>query len=101
MNSLKTLTRLKTFKPYLVVFHPESNHSAVYNRRYEMMFEGASAILINHAINHHTAKYDGYHLSEPEQQPSWMRPEIKDQCIRYFLYNDASDVTHLRKIPEG
>ena len=101
MSSLDTITQLKTFKPYLLVFHPESRRSAVYNRKYEMMFERASTMLTNYAIENHTETYSGFDLSEPEQKPSWMMPEMRGQCIQYFLYNDASDITHLRKIPEG
>jgi len=45
---------LKSIKPYLLVIHPGSGNTAAYDRKYRLMFEGASQRLIRHAEAHHT-----------------------------------------------
>lgn len=87
-----------TIKPYFLVIHKGSGQSAVYNRKYEKEFEGASCNLINHAIENHTRVQDGFKLTYPEQQPSWMTPKIKEDCICYHLYDDNSTT---RKVKEN
>jgi hypothetical protein len=101
MSKIKEYRNLKRIKPYLLVIHPRSGNSAAYDRKYQLMFEGASQHLIDRAKAHHTQIKQGFNLTEPEQQPSWMTPDKQEECICYHLYNDASDIDELRNIPEG
>jgi len=100
LSSLKTLETLKKIKPYFLVVHMGSGQSAVYNRKYEKMFEGASSHLISYATQHSTQVSVGFRLTLPEQQPSWMFPEMRELCTCYYLYKDGITVAELRKIPE-
>lgn len=100
MSSLKTLETLKKIKPYFVVVHMGSGQSAVYNRKYEKMFEGASSRLLNYATQYSTQVSVGFRLTLPEQQPSWMLPEMRELCTCYHLYKDGVAASELRRIPE-
>ena len=95
-----TMSKLKQIKPYFLVIHRESGKSAVYNRKYELMFESASAQLIDFAERYHAQTEPGFKLTYPAQQPSWMRPDIEGECVNYHLYNDGATVEALRAIPE-
>lgn len=100
LSTLKTLETLKEIKPYFVVVHMSSGRSAVYNRKYEKMFEGASSRLISYAVQYGTQVSVGFRLTLPEQQPSWMLPEMREGCTCYHLYKDGAAVSELRRIPE-
>ncbi|MCL4296181.1 MAG: hypothetical protein KJ077_10655 [Anaerolineae bacterium] len=93
--------KLKLFKPYFLILHPQTGKTAVYNRKYEKMFEAASAELIGYAVKHNTQVAPGFGLTKPEQQPSWISEEIKEQCIGYHLYSDTSTTPQIKKIPES
>jgi hypothetical protein len=73
---------------YVLVIHPESKESAVYNRKYKLLHEDASQKLISRAQKHNTQVRTGFTLTSPEQQPSWMTEEKKKQCVIYHLYRD-------------
>jgi hypothetical protein len=92
---------LKLTKPYMLVIHTKIGKSAVYNRNYERIFEGASQELIDYAKKNNTQVRPGFKLTLPEQQPSWVlsESEMEDQCICYHLYNDVSKTSEIKKIP--
>jgi hypothetical protein len=101
MGNSREYDNLKAIKPYLLVIHPKTGNTAVYDRKYQLMFEGASQRLIRHAESHHTQVGQGFKLSYPEQQPSWMSSEKQEECILYHLYKDSSNIVTIRSIPEG
>lgn len=100
LSTLTTLETLKEIKPYFVVVHMSSGQSAVYNRKYKKMFEGASNRLISYAAQYATQISIGFSLTLPEQQPSWMVPKMREGCTCYHLYKDGATVSELRRIPE-
>lgn len=87
--------------PYFIVVHSPSGKSAVYNRNYEKLFEGASDRLIAYARTHNTQITSGFRLTLPEQQPTWMRPELEDECVGYHTYNDGSTMKEINSVPES
>jgi len=88
--------------PYLVVVHPASGKTAVYNRDYQLMFENASKVLVDFAQRQHPRlRQNGFMLSYPDQQPSWMSDGIKQECMSCFCYDDGTKIAELRKIPLG
>ena len=90
----------KALIPYLIVFYPISENTAVYNRDYQLIFEGASQALIQFAENRSSLLIQtGFNLSDPKQQPSWINENIKQDCLLYFCYNDGTDDLDLQKIP--
>lgn len=96
----KTSNKSNESTPYLVVVYSGSGLSAVYNRHYELIFEGASERLLAYAAQWHTTITLGLIVTQPEQQPSWMIPDIEDKCVCYHLYKDSTSKRELRNIPE-
>lgn len=92
---------LKLTKPYMLVVHTENGKSAVYNRKYEKIFEDASQELINYAKKNNTQVRPGFRLTLPEQQPSWVtvKADMEEHCVCYHLYNDGTKTSEIKKIP--
>jgi len=95
----RAMIELLKATPYLVVVNTEGGQSAVYNRHYELIFEGASQRLLAYAARWNTQVKRGFTLSQPEQQPSWFVPETEQECVSYHLYKDTSSERELRSIP--
>lgn len=85
--------------PYFLVVHSGSDHSAVYNRHYELLFEGASDDLLVYAVRFNTQVRLGFGLSRRDQQPSWMRPGMMARCVEYHLYDHKSSLEEISAIP--
>lgn len=92
--------KLGLFKPYYLVLHPESGKTAVYNRKYEKLFEDASNELTGYAVKHNTQIAPGLGLTQPEQQPSWIKDEMKEECVGYHLYSDTTPISQIKRIPD-
>ncbi len=99
MTKLREIYR--RIKPYYLVVHLATGQAAVYDRKYQKMFDDASSQLINFAMNHHTQVQKGFGLTLPEQQPTWMKPGMEAECIGYHVYSDASSTRYIGEIPEG
>lgn len=91
---------LKQTRPYMVIHCPEENLSAVYDRRYSLLFECASDRLLQYAKTNNTQMRKGFRLTKLEQQPSWITDELKEECICYHCYNDGTSNAIIAKIPE-
>jgi hypothetical protein len=93
--------KLRKRKPYVVVIHPETGKSAVFNRDYELMAEEASIKLIGTGVKRHTGITRGFTFTLPHQQPSWMEEEMKAECISFHLYNDMTYIEEIEALPGG
>ncbi len=101
MSRQREYDHLKSIKPYLLVIHPETGYTAVFDRKYQLMFESASQRLVRHAEAHHTQATQGFDLTRPDQQPSWMTADKQGGGVLYHLYKDSSPIDEIRNIPEG
>lgn len=95
----RSMSEVLETTPYLVVVNTEGGESAVYNRYYQLMFEGASQRLLAYAARWNTQVTRGFTLSQPEQQPSWFLPGAEEECVCYHLYKGTTPERELRSIP--
>lgn len=94
-----SLHALYESRPYLVVIHSGFGLSAVYNRHYKLLFESASERLLAYAAQWNTGIQQGFTLTQPDQQPTWMQYGLKEEYVCYFLYKDFASERELRAIP--
>lgn len=101
MESESKRHRLIARKPYVVVIHPESGKSAVFNRDYALVAEEASIRLIGTGVKRHTTVTRGFTFTLPHQQPSWMKEEMKAKCISFHLFRDTTLTEEIDDLPDG
>jgi len=83
--------------PYLVVISGE--HSAIYNRKYELISENASQELIAFVLSNYTQRQDDFRLFHSHQQPTWMSDTTRQAAVSYFCYNDGVNARTIANIP--
>lgn len=68
----------------------DPNYYAIYNRKYELVSENAPKKDVLWIAQHRATQVrNGFRLTAPEQQPSWMKDELQNQCVCYHLYKDS------------
>lgn len=105
MNEYKKLIKNDEWRwqnvPYCVAISGDGRHSAVYNRRYELIHEEASPALLAFVAGIDRYKKPGFNFSYPEQRPSWLEAGSEDDVLLCFTYNDGDtrNFKHLMSIP--
>lgn len=96
-NKLKTLGQEQ---PYCLVMSETGEYQAVYNRKYELIAQSASAQLVAFALAHHTQRRQGFTFTGKGQQPYWMTESLAPECLVYHLYGDLTSITDRERIPD-
>jgi hypothetical protein len=96
----KKLKALGQYHPYCLVMSKMGKYQAVYNRKYELIAENASAQLVAFALEHHTQRQQGFTFTEELQQPYWMTESLAPECWVYHLYSDLTSIADRERIPD-
>lgn len=93
-------------KPYRVVVHTPTGRGAAYSDRYgELIIENASEALLAFARDRHVIKraWNRAPRGVPSglPLPAWLTDAMLDDCVLYWLWNDATPDAVVRTVPDA
>lgn len=87
-------------KPYLVIWHPLAQQGAWYDRRFRLRACEVSDELLAFAREHACSVHPWNDLTDIEL-PDWASQAPLDDCVCFWLFDDASSSDDLARIPRG
>ena len=87
-------------KPYLVIWHPRTHQGAWYDRRFHLRACALSEELLTFAREHACSVHPWNDLRDIEL-PDWEPQAGMDDCVCFWLFDDASSSDDLARIPRG
>jgi hypothetical protein len=87
-------------KPYLVIWHPVTRQGAGYDRRFRLRACELSDELLAFARERACNAHPWNDLSDIELPP-WEPQAGMDDCVCFWLFDDASSSDDLARIPRG
>ena len=94
------LAQSRFSKPYLVIWHPIARQAAWYDRRFRLRACEVSDELLAFAREHARCAHPWNDLSDIDL-PVWAAEAGMDDCVCFWLFDDASSSDDLARIPPG
>jgi hypothetical protein len=87
-------------KPYLVIWNPLAQVGAWYDRRFRLRASTVSEALLAFARDHARNVHPWNDLTDIEL-PEWVEQAPLDDCVCFWLFDDAANADDLARIPPG